>query len=293
MVSTEVDTLLLIVPCLLLGCSIIFNSTGRYYLQSLRNSFTNHKILLINLSLVEILSCVAMIVYWFDGYFKFCNFRTVSSPNSITVACTFGFAIDWYFYLLCLLSPMTLLPDRFIAIKFPYNYRSIFSKQKAIFTVVAQWIIIAIVVTQLLFVSHQHWLKYLQCAAITIEVMVFASATITYSWIVAKLRKRGNLFDRASVDSRVLRIAILITLTFLCLVVIPEVTLFTLTQLHGKMADTYQRIFYTVTCVNYVSDPLIYILGYPPLREAVGLLKRKPKSNQLENASNTDELSEV
>ena len=286
MVVAEIHILLLVVPCLLLTCSIILNITGIYYLLLLNQDFTNHKILLRNLSFIEILSSVAMIVYWFDGYFQFCSFRTVSAPNSMSLACIFGFAVDWYFYLLCLLSPMTLLPDRFLAVTYPFRYRDIFAKRRTTFIVFAQWIITLILVTQLVFLSHKHWLKYLQSTAIAIELLVFGSATVIYLWIVYKLRKQGDLSDRASAEFRVLKVAFLIILTFLCFVVIPEVTLFILTQLHFDMADTYQKTFYTVTCINYVCDPLIYIFGYPPLRQAVKLFRRNRRMNQVENVQN-------
>ena len=292
MISTEIHTLLLFVPCFLLSCSIIFNMAGIYYLRSLKNDFTNHKILLLNLSLVEILSSVAMIVYWFDGYFLFCNFRVVSAPNSMSTACTFGFAIDWYFYLLCLLSPLTLLPDRFLAVTFPYRCRDIFPKWKAKMALAAQWLIIALLLTMLVFISHKHWLKYLQCTAIAIELTVFGSAMMIYIWIVYKIRKQGSLFDSSSFDSRVLKIASLIILTFLCFVVIPEVTLFTMSQLHFEMADTYQRIFYTVTCINYVCDPLIYIFGYPPVHQIIRRLLRKSKRSP-DLFRNTQDLQPV
>ena len=184
--------------------------------------------LLLNLSFMEILSSVSMMVYWFGGYFQFCNLRTVSRPDSLSVGCTLHFITGWYLYLLVLLSPMTFLPDRFLAVTFPFRYLKMLPKRKAKYIVIAQWILAATLVTQLVFVSHKHWLKYLQCTAIAIEVMVFGSASVTYSWIVYKIRKHGNLISRTNAEMRVLQVAFLIILTFLCFVVLPQVTLFIL-----------------------------------------------------------------
>ena len=279
MVSTEIDTLLLVVPCFLLTCSIILNMTGVYLLRSLKSDLTNNKTLLLNLSFVEIFSSVSMMVYWFDGYFQFCNFRTFTSQDSLSVACTLHLVIDWYLYLLCLLSPITFLPDRFLAVTFPLKYRRIFPKRKVKFVIIGQWIIATIPVTLLLFVSHKHWLRCLQYSAVTIELIVFGSALVTYSWIVCKIRQLG----RIDPDSHVRKVACLITFTFFCFVVIPEITLVILLKLHVKMADTYQRIFYTFTCVNYVSDPLIYIFGYPALRKAVKLHRIRLSTDETES----------
>ena len=277
MVSAEIHVLLLIVPCFLLFLSIMFNAIGIYYLRSVRTDFTNQRILLLNLSSVEILSCIAMMLFWFDGYFKFCNFGNASTLNSISAICTFGFVSDWYFYLLCLFSPLTLLLDRFLGVTFPIEYIDIFSKQKAKLTVMAQWTITVILVTQLAFMRHVNWLRYLQYTAIAIQLLVFSSATIIYVWIAYKVRRQAHLFSRANADSRVLKVASLIILTYLCFVVMPELTILIMTQLQDRTGITYQRIFYTFTTVNYVCDPLIYIFGYPPLRRAIRRLTRRPK----------------
>ena len=160
-----------------------------------------------------------MMVYWFDGYFQFCSFRTFASQDSLSVACTLYFVIDWCLCLLCLLSPITFLPDRFLAVTFSLKYRHIFPKRKVKFVIIGQWIIATIPVTLLLFVSH--WLTCLQYSTTVTELIVFGSALVTYSWIVYKMGQLG----RTDPDLRVRKVAFLVTFTFLCFVVMPEVTL--------------------------------------------------------------------
>ena len=249
-----------------------------HLLYSRKNDFTNQKILLLNLSLVETLSCTAMLVYWLDGYFKFCYVVNIGTSDSMSAECIFLFAIDWYFYLLCLLSPMTLLLDRFLGVTFPLKYCHIFPNRRAKIAVIVQWITMIILTTPLSLLSHKLWLKYLQCLAITTELLVLSSAVTTYSWIAYKVRKYGDLFNRSNADSRVLKIASLIVFTYLCFVVLPELTLFVMMQLDSNKANIYQKIFYSITCVNYVSDPLIYILGYPALRRAIRRSTKKMKN---------------
>ena len=264
MTSAELTISLLIIPCVLLICSIICNLAGIHYLLWKKNAynFTNQRMLLLNLSLVEILSCIAMLIYWSDGYFKFCSLVNITTSDSMTTACHLLFAIDWYFYIMCLMSPMTLLLDRFIGVTFPLTYRIIFPKERAILTILAQWMTIIVLVSQIVFLDQKLWLKYMQCSALTIELLVLSFATLTYSWIAYKVRRQGVIFDRRKAESPVSKVASLIILTYLCFVVLPELALLIMIKLHSKNADIYQKIFYTITCINYVCDPLIYILGY-------------------------------
>ena len=280
MLSKQEDIALVAVSCIFLICSLIFNTIGVYHLRLLQDNFTNQRIILLNLSLIEILSAIANLIYWFDGYFAYRNFDDSdgAETKSMTKICSITLGTAWYFYLFYLLSPMMLLIDRFLGVTFPIKYSDIFPKRRAKLMPLTICIVAVIFMLPLLSSNPRNWSRYLQFTALAFEILVLTSAIITYSWIGIKIRNQGNQFGRKNAASRVLKVATLIILTFVCLVVIPEMGLMIATKFYTSSLGIYMRIFHCVTCINYMADPMIYMLGYPPLRSAMRLSIRKSKT---------------
>ena len=271
-----------IITCISLSASVILNIAGIYILRSLRRTRTNQKICLINMSVAEIFTSLTIIVWRLIDFFSLADTRDLS-PKALLV---FRGAV-WYFYFVYLMSPFPLTLGRLIGIMFPLRHNGFFSEQKATIVALLTWVLAVFLSIPFAFIHVKSWLKYAPLAALSLEIIVILFAVGTYSYIGVKVRYQRNLVNRLSNDSKVLKVALLITVTFFFFVVVSDISIFILASLDPETAIKYMQIIYSFSNINCMIDPIIYLWGYKPLRDRM----RKVTSHYRDRSSYATDMS--
>ena len=260
--KSYLQTIVFAVLCLTYSLSTILNTLGIYTLSNLRHELTNQRILLMNLSFSELLYTAGLLCYYVMDRFQFLN----KSTNRIIMA-----ILTWFLYYLYLTSPLLLTIDRFIAIAFPWKYRSIFNKTKAVMMVLSTWMCVLFIAVPALLINDYETARqnYLWALALGIELTVVGFSIVAYTLIELIVLRQRKLAGRANTGSKILKVATIIIITYVLLEVIPSVVLTVLFQCCNDFAKAYRRLFYSLRAFNTVSDPIIYIYNYPPLKKAV------------------------
>ena len=87
-----------------------------------------------------------------------------------------------------------------------------------------------------------------------------------------KIRKHKESFSKSRIQSRISTAAGLITISFVLLVILPEIivsaALLRFSSDFKSIAEHTYAIYF-ITFVNCIVDPIVYLYGYPPLRVAI------------------------
>ena len=245
--------------CLTYSLSIILNTLGICTLSNLRHELTNQRILLMNLSITELVYTSGVICSFLIYRFQHLNGSTFGALFT---------RFTWFFRHLYLTSPLLLTMDRFFAIAFPWKYRGFSTKAKALMMIFSTWICVAsITVPLVLRNDHDYQPNYILDLAIEVTVIVFAIVAYTVIGLIV-LRQR-RLTGRANSESKVLKVAAAIIVTFVLFEVVPSLVLTVVLKYHPDTEKGYMLLIYLPTSFNTISDPIIYIYNYPPLKATV------------------------
>ena len=256
------QTATVIFLCLTCSLSFILNMLGICTLSNLRHELTNQRILLINLSISELLYTSGLICFFFIDQFQHLDRSTF---RAIVVK------LILFFRYLYLISPLLLAVDRFIAIAFPWKYRTIFTKTKAVIMVTSIWICITSTAGPALLLNDYNYetARLYYTLALTIGVTVVVFAIVAYTVIALIVFRQRKLTARAKRESKILKVASAIIVTYIFLEVIPSMVRAVLFNCCRGVEKTYGLLFFVPTSFNTISDPIIYIYNYPPLKTAV------------------------
>ena len=257
---------ILFISCTLALISIILNSFGMYFLRKLPTFKSNQRLLLINLSFVEIFTASVDIVRQILNYFG-------CTDSQAGYYCIMVLGLSWYLYFVYLLIPFMIMLDRFIGGMKPLKYANIFPKRKARLIIIIIWSFgLVLLVPRVNFTS---WVEFCPVIAVTLELPVLLFIIITYSLMVFRLKKHRKSFSASHIQSRISKVAAAIIISFVLLLVMPDLMV-SATLLKDSTRFTDGKKFtghiYLLNYVNFIMDPVIYLYGYPPLREAI---KRK------------------
>ena len=259
--ATHWDTLAFVASCIIFCISIILNSFGLYLLSHLNHELTNQRIFLASLSLTELLyALVTLCNYILDQF---------ANNNSSLRHALLG-RLQWYLYYVYLILPVALAMDRLIGVTFPLKYKVVLSKCKAIMVVISIWfsmLTIAIPTTFTNFEAAEA--RNVHIVALGITATTIGFSILAYAWIGVKVHQRRKLVGRANNQSKVLKVACLIIITYFIFEAIPSTVMTTMTVTHPDEVRDYVRAVYTICRLNTLSDPIIYLYNYPPLKMAV------------------------
>ena len=260
--NSSLQTFAFACSCLTYSLSVILNTFGIYILSNLNRELTNQRIFLMNLSVSELLYASLTLGYYLV--------TKISDNNQSTVFAIFS-RISWFFYYLYLISPLPLTMDRLICIVFPWKYKAIFHRTKAIIVIFSTWMCVLLIAIPTLLITDYETARnnHLSSVALGIEVVVVAIAIVAYSLIGLKVHRQGKLTGQTNNESKTLKVATIIIITYIILEVVPCVVTTVLFNCCPDVAQAYRRLIYTPSGLNAVSDPIVYLYNYPPLKAAV------------------------
>ena len=251
----------ILTTCILLLVSVILNTFGLYFLHKVRSVMSNQRMLLMNLSLAEILVTLSTILYSLMG---------IGRIDSGFFYSVIILGLSWYIYLLYLFTPFIIILDRFIGVMSPLKYPSIFPKRRAHLIIIITWIVgLVLIVPRSWFSKYR---EFCSPTALAIELTVLVFIITAFTLMALKIQKHRKRFSRSNVQSRVSVVGGLIVGTFVLLVMLPEIiNNITILDTSISLAETNEnsRKIYLITCINCIVDPITYLYGYPPLRQAI------------------------
>ena len=245
--------------------SIIFNSTGIYFLLKVPSFLSNQKLLLMSLSLMNILVTSTDFIRRLVNLLR-CRFHLSY------FLCMIVNGLNWYFYFVYLFAPFVIMLDRFIGVMNPLRYKNIFPKRRVRLVVIVTWIFgLVLLIPRAKFES---WDAFCPIISFVIELLVLVFIIIAYTLMAFKIRKHRQRFPGSRIQPRISKVAMGIIISFTVLVLVPEIVLAVRLVLNMESiaiadGDELTNQIYLVTTVNFIIDPVIYLYGYPPLRDAV------------------------
>ena len=262
--KSYVQTFDSVLSCLAYSLSIILNAVGIYILPNLKTELTNQRIFLMNLSVTELLYSSV----------TFCYFFTVEFSDKESIARTIFGKLSWLLYYLYLIPPLFLAADRLFCIVLPWKYKAICTKTKALTAILSTWICVILAVSPIFFLGKTDYetagSSYLPLVAIGIVSFVTSFAIVAYTLIGLKVYRQGKLTGRTSNGSKtVLKVTACIIVTYFVFEAVPYIIVKILEQCCHNVGKTYGRLIYAFGRFNTVSDPVIYIYSYPPLKAVV------------------------
>ena len=254
----------LYIKCALQLVSVILNSLGIYFLRKMPPQMSNQASLLMNLSSVQLLLAVSSIL------------RLVMDICRTEICVLLSMILEgfeWYFYFVYLFSPSIIMLDRFIGVMHAMRYMNLFPEKRARLIIVVSWILgLVLLVPRLFYRSFRY---FGPIVAFTMELSNLGFFITAFTLMAFKIRKHKQTFSNSRVQSRISKVAGLIIGSFVLLVLLPELTmtivLIVSANIDGVNIYTkeYYYLVYLIICLTYIVDPIIYLYGYPPLREAV------------------------
>ena len=248
--------------------SVILNTLGICTLWNLKHDLTNQRIFLLNLSICELLYTSVTL-----GYYAI----SVFSDNDESVVFSISRRLSWICYYLYLISPLVLTIDRLFFIAFPWKYKAFSTKTKAILLVCSTWICVLLIALPCLLITDYETARknHLSAVALGIEVTVVSFAIVAYTFIGLKVNSHSKSVGRTKFQAKILKIAIIIIITYFFLEAVPSMVLTVLFRCCSDVAQAYRRLLYVPSGFNTVCDPIVYLYNYPPLKEAVNKKLRR------------------
>ena len=266
----------------LLSSSVFLHILGIFCLLKYKSKVKNPRIVLINLSSVELLTAVFMIIMLSGSYLKLTHEQELTA---IKVQ-----ILIYHFITLLLYGSMTLISvDRLILVLFPMRYHRYMQTHVIKYIVIGIWVSSFLLPLPFAFNSitiaqHKYVILY---SAYTAQGIFLITSVITYSLVSIKLRYRKELGKvlpscekKKDLKKRHL-MPFLIIFTFIVFYQIPQYI-----KVFGTISNTIKM---GITYVGLLLDPLIYIFSRKPmLRIAYDLLTM----NQCTKCRHSDEERE-
>ena len=219
---------------------------------------SNQQVLLMNLSLTEILLAITASLW---RIMIICKIQSNFFHSKIVST------LGWYFYFVYLFAPFIIMLDKFIGVVYPLKHEKLFPKRRARIVIITTWILgLVLSAPRLLFPSSH---KILSFSSLTIQLFVLGFITIAFPIMAFKIRKHKESFSNSHIQSRISTAAGLITISFVLLVILPEIIVSAaLLRFSSDLESIAEHTYaiYFITFVNCIVDPILYLYGYPPLR---------------------------
>ena len=112
-------------------------------------------------------------------------------------------------------------------------------------------------------------INYFAASAFAIQVTVIGFGIVAYTLIGLVVIRKRKLTERPNHESKILKVSTAIIITYFLFEMVPSIVFAGLSKCCIDVIKTYSRLYYAVTAFNSVSDPIIYIDNYPPLKAVV------------------------
>ena len=246
-----------ILTIIILTIAILLNVFGIYILQKQKRRENKQKIILVNLSALDITLGIALLLET-----VLASVKTTVSLSLIFTEITLALYITYYEFLtfICL--------DRLacVLLHMKYNYYVTFSRVKKAIAIF--WLVgLCSFVPLPIFKSKKIIDLYMKIILPTLDCIFIVISFVTYSVVGLKL-KNSNLQFASSTrrkQSQNLIVPFLIILSFTLCFVIPDIILIFMDKLDPN--DIVMRLFMLHYYFNLMLDPLIYIFINKKARE--------------------------
>lgn len=251
----------LLVFLLLLG--FIANTLGIYLLFHCKSRENIHRIILTfssALTLMLILHSLITGVCQLDSLKK--QMETVLHINRTISA---GVFITYYFAI------AVLTIDRLICLVYPVKYKFSKSKTKIVLAAFAGCCALgALSLFPFLWYSFDKAKSiYDRYILLPVDIIVFVTGLVTYIYIFRITNNNLQLApSNQQLKSKCIRVSLLITITFISFVIIPDFILIYHQYAKESTNEVLLHILYFLWVLNYISDPIIYIHLRPDVHRA-------------------------
>ena len=264
---------------ILLALALLLNSLGIYLLSEIKKRPTHQNFILINLSVVEIFSCIIGVIY----------FALLLGNDNIYISSVWFYqTIGHGTYLTYDFIMITITLDRLAMSVLSIRYQSVITYRKVVIILASCWIM-GPSISLLLFLLQKYQLICFQlCQQIiftAVDLSFVTVTVITYLHILYRLIKRRKLFQSEEPEtskqrntktnlnqgkdlSKFYMTSGLIILSYTLLVAIPNL----IRELRFEPQNRSNNYLYAVRPINYIIDACVYILFQQSVRN---LLKRK------------------
>ena len=276
---TQVLAATTIVCLVLLAATIILNSFGIYLMKRTHGTYTNQKLILINLSSCQILLAISRTTYTVIHHYE------IPTDNIYKLAALGFVYVELSTYYLVIIS---LTVDRFIACKYPLRYAIVLSRKKMRIILATAWILGLVVNLPQLFISASVAVFIFNYATLPVLDFTFVLTAITvYGYLLYKVQKRkrdklsrhnGKERERSQ-NYKLIKMAAMINLRFFLLVTIPDI-IFAM-NLSANFGSKSVLRFILVFCwyVNPVFDPITYVFMQKGIRRELRRLFEITREN--------------
>ena len=280
-----------------LSVSVILNSLGIYCLRR-----TKHKVRASAAKQHQIISCLSIseLCYSFLALGKWIlNYQGLNRENSLVYRAFYASVFSSFYVYCCLL--LVLLTNRLLFVVCPIRHLEMLSKKRVRYAVIYSWMFSYSLAIPLIFLNTKLWSQYISLAYVVIEILVLISSVTTFSFIGCKVQRRNDPESKSkerqqkkagvrgqkpdAVSRRQLKlltVALLTIFSFLPLVVIPDFVVMILLRFNS-ISDTAIDFIYSMLNLNFVIDPLVYMITYPLVRRQLNRTFRKMKDTSIDS----------
>ena len=267
----------------------ILHFLGLILLYKAKTNLPNQRLLIKNLSMVEMLFCMSMVI--------FCSFH-VDASSGVIPQCLYAF-FSTLFFIEIRLTMLHIIFDRFLEIFTNIKYPLYMSHRKIMFMITLHWCgtVFGAVVSSILRFRGTFTSKWsvetLFCLILDIIILISAVSTYFYFFIkVRKIRKNEASFEPSS-EENAMNVLIIkkfrqpcyIVLTYLCFNLSSTIMFTTSLYVNNRRQHELLNGFSHIPImVGLVSDAFIYVYADRDVRGLLfTILKGKRVLNDFEN----------
>ena len=257
------ETLLVIysISFLVATTALFLNVTGAILLWRFEQRNTKQRIILLNLSICEAITSVAVTVYL---SLKVVGSTIHSEYVRIVDTVIFNIFIEYYFIMIIMAI------DRFIGTKFPLTHSYIFSKRRLKMVLMSTWCLSVIlgILSNIFYKDLPS--KFIRIVLPTLDILSLFCIGIAYAYIIYAVWARKlptSISARRNTESKqLIKMTAIIALTFIIFIIIPDIIF---TFFRGEMSRKIESIVFCCVYVALVADPITYLLIRKRLRKAL------------------------
>ena len=295
--SLEMSLITTSIASTILMIGVILNFVAIFLLFSIKVSYTNQNIILLNLAASEILLGVTETIYWLLTEFEYSEDVRITQIIVIVNSGIYGV----YYSVMIFLTV-----DRLIASLFTFSYQTALSPKRVRIVMAFCWVFGFTSFVPFLFTEFDYIYEiYYKILFLLFDGIFLLVAMLTYGRIYCKLLKRrkrfsGNSNNSSSTPSngntQFQMIVSLILLSFLVLVVLPDIAYVLIFVIYEIKHSLAEDIILIVWEMNFIIDPALYIyfqksvkrqLRKSVLRPLTARRKRTSTMTSTERGTNT------
>lgn len=252
--SDNVMVMLSVVSIVILTLSVIFNSLGIYLLKQLKSTRNMNQIyILMSLSFSEVLLGLIILIH------KLVIISGLYERSSIMMVYCDQIAAALFFTYYSILFILT--SDRLLAFVLHLKYPRIVTTKRTTCCLLVAWISGFTLIFPFFFHSadifYMIWYQYIY---LILDGITLVTVFVTYSYIFIKTsRNHMTVSSRAPRREKMCFVIGIIILTFVLLVVIPDILYANLFVIHKVGSDLDGSIIGMCWELNYLTDPCVYI----------------------------------